>query len=173
MEKRAKSSKHSHFWRACRYLLPYRIYIAISIVCAFFVGLTLASGLGALLPLLRVLINGDSLQGWAYRQTAEMRLGVHFQQDPGIVQIVQITNKSGGAAGAGLKPGVVIEGADLPPDAPPSPFPGRDSDPAYKAGEILRRIARGVRGRLISLLGENPSRCGSRRRGGLDWRRWG
>jgi subfamily B ATP-binding cassette protein MsbA len=142
MAKTGKPSKHSHFWRACRYLLPYRAYILVSIICAFFVGLTLASGLGALLPLLRVLINGDSVQGWAYRQTAEVRLGVRLQQDPAVVQIVQITNKTGGAAEAGLKAGDIIEGAELPVDAQKSPFPVNDLNPAYKAGEILRRIAR-------------------------------
>jgi subfamily B ATP-binding cassette protein MsbA len=142
MAKENKSSKHSHFWRACRYLWPYRLYIGVSIICAFFVGLTLASGLGALLPLLRVLINGDSVQAWAYRQTAASRLGVQFQQDPAVVQIVQITSKGGAAALAGLKPGDVILDAQLPSDAPASPFPAASTDPTYRSGEILRRIAR-------------------------------
>jgi ATP-binding cassette, subfamily B, bacterial MsbA len=102
----------------------------------------LASGLGALLPLLRVLINGDSVQAWAYRQTAASRLGVQFQQDPAVVQIVQITSKGGAAALAGLKPGDVILDAQLPSDAPASPFPAASTDPTYRSGEILRRIAR-------------------------------
>ena len=134
-----RPSKLAHFWRACRYLWPYRAYGVISVISAIFVGLTLTGGLGALLPLLRVLINGDTVQEWAYRQTAEVRLAVHLRQDPGIVQIVDMT-ANGPAAAAGLKVGDTIDDADAPQAAPPSPFPA--TDPTYKAGEILRRIAR-------------------------------
>ncbi|MGA3067980.1 MAG: ABC transporter transmembrane domain-containing protein [Tepidisphaeraceae bacterium] len=134
-----RKSRHKHFWRACQYLWPYRAYGVISVVCAFFVALSLTSGLTALLPLLRVLINGDTVPEWAYRQTAELRLNVRLNQDPGLAQIVLVT-PGGPAAAAGLKPGDIIAAADAPSTAPPSPFP--PSDPIYRAGEILRHIAR-------------------------------
>jgi len=130
--------KRKHFWRACRYLWPYRMMVGISIFCAFFVGLTLAGGLGGLLPILRVLINGDTVQGWAYRQVAEQRLGVKFAEKPDQIQIVRV-DKNAPAAAAGLKVGDWIENADLPPSAPPGPFPAGEE--AYRAAEILRRIA--------------------------------
>src|SRR5580658_4963523 len=146
-------SKHSHFWRACRYLWPYRLYGVTSIFCAFFVGLTLTGGLGALLPLLSVLINGDTVQKWAYRGAAENRMAVRFsQQDPGGVQIVDVT-KGGPAAAAGLKAGDVIEDVSLPENGPASPFPVGDANPAFKAGEILRRIARGGTGPVHLVVG--------------------
>src|SRR5580704_7038149 len=92
--KERKSKKHQHFWRACSYLWPYWRYMAGSIAAAFFVGLAMTGGLGAMLPVLRVLINGDTVQAWIYRQVAESRLGVKLSQDPIIVQLVGFESKS-------------------------------------------------------------------------------
>jgi hypothetical protein len=55
-EKRDQSV--TYFWRALRYLAPHRKLVAISIGCAFLVGLTFTGGLSAMLPVLRVLMNG-------------------------------------------------------------------------------------------------------------------
>src|SRR5438445_5800304 len=63
-----KRRKNTEFWRACRYLGPYRRIVTISILCAFGVGFISTIGLGAMLPLLRVLINGDTVQSWADQQ---------------------------------------------------------------------------------------------------------
>lgn len=57
-----KRGKNVHFWRACRFLGPYRRIVTISAVCAFLMGLIYTGGLGAMLPILRVLVNGDTVQ---------------------------------------------------------------------------------------------------------------
>src|SRR5438067_4247871 len=57
-----KRRKNTEFWRACRYLAPYRRIVIISIVCAFGVGVITTTGLGAMLPILRVLLNGETIQ---------------------------------------------------------------------------------------------------------------
>ena len=62
-----KRGKNVHFWRACRYLGPYRKIVTISAVSAFFMGLIYTGGLGAMLPILRVLVNGDTIQSWGDR----------------------------------------------------------------------------------------------------------
>src|SRR5437764_6712309 len=86
-EQRKKNKSNADFWRACRYLAPHRKIVTISIICAFLVGLTFASGLGALLPILRILVNGDTMQGWVQRQAVENRLGVKLAEDAGDVRV--------------------------------------------------------------------------------------
>ena len=142
---KAKKKRNTHFWRACRFLWPYRGKIALSVTAAVIVGLCMTGGLGTMLPIMRVLINGDTVQAWVYRQVAGTRLGATFSADPGVVQIAQIGSASP-LRKANLGVGTVIESAP-PPAAttPPSPFPSTDSDAQrqanYRAGEILRRIA--------------------------------
>jgi len=94
-----------HFWRACRYLMPHRRLVIVSILCAFLVGLTFASGLGALLPILRLMVNGDTLQAYAARISVEHRLGVKLDEGTG-VYIVKIKDPSP-AKSAGLSLGPV------------------------------------------------------------------
>jgi ABC-type multidrug transport system fused ATPase/permease subunit len=145
--RRPKGSKHRHFWRACRYLWPYRAKVVVSIVAAFFVGLALAGGLTTMIPILQVLFNGDTIQSWTYRRIAEHRLNVNFVPDSKVVQIVNLSD--GPARKAGLKPFDVIIDAASPQNVPPSPFPKVSGDSAslnatelsYRAGGILRNIA--------------------------------
>ena len=63
-----KNRKNTDFWRACRYLAPYRRIVTISIVCAFAVGFITTGGLGAMLPILRVLLNNDTIPHWVDTQ---------------------------------------------------------------------------------------------------------
>jgi ABC-type multidrug transport system fused ATPase/permease subunit len=145
--RRPKGSKHRHFWRACRYLWPYRAKVVVSIVAAFFVGLALAGGLTTMIPILQVLFNGDTIQSWMYRRIAEHRLNVNFVPDSKVVQVVNLSD--GPARKAGLKPFDVIIDAVSPQNVPPSPFPKISGDSAslnatelsYRAGGILRNIA--------------------------------
>jgi subfamily B ATP-binding cassette protein MsbA len=76
-----KRRKNTEFWRACGYLRPYRRIVATSIVCAFLVGFITTAGLGAMLPILRVLLNGDTIQGYVDRQIVQSRLGVTLSED--------------------------------------------------------------------------------------------
>ena len=107
-EERKKKKSNADFWRACRYLMPHRKIVIISIVCAFLVGLTFASGLGAILPILRILVNGDTTQGWVQRLAVEHRLGVKLAEDAGDVRVVSLAHQHGAAAKAGVKAGDVL-----------------------------------------------------------------
>jgi ATP-binding cassette, subfamily B, bacterial MsbA len=133
-----KRNKHQHFWRACRFLRPYRNRIIISVLAALGVGAALAGSLTTMIPIMQLLINGDTVQGWIYRQTAAARMGVTFSQEPNIARILQANGAL--AKAVGLKGGQVVVYADLPASAPETPFP-LDKRPAYLTGEIYRRIA--------------------------------
>ncbi len=104
-DKRRKNKATPDFWRACRYLGPHRKIVTISVVCAFLVGLSFASGLGALFPILRILVNGDTVQGWVYRIAIESRLGVKLAEDTGEVRVASLARHHGPAAAAGIKGG--------------------------------------------------------------------
>jgi subfamily B ATP-binding cassette protein MsbA len=144
---KVKGGTHRYFWRACRYLWPYRAKVLISVLAALFVGLAMTAGLTTMLPIMQVIINGDTIPGWMYRQTAQSRLKVKFVAEPGIVQISQVL--PGPGKQAGLRVGDEIVDAPVPADAPPSPFPAGAMDKShtdvksagYRAGEVLRRIA--------------------------------
>src|SRR3954471_18708402 len=100
-EQRKKNKSNAAFWRACRYLAPHRKIVVISIVCAFLVGLTFASGLGALIPILRLLVNGDTLQSYTSRLAVEHRLDVQLADTPEEVKVVNLTHKHGPGSAAG------------------------------------------------------------------------
>jgi ABC-type multidrug transport system fused ATPase/permease subunit len=63
-EKRPKKQKHADFWRACRFLGPYRGLVVTAIVCAFASGVFFTGGLSVLGPILKVLVEGDTVPGW-------------------------------------------------------------------------------------------------------------
>ena len=107
-EKPRKSKETREFFRACRFLLPYRRMVITSVVCALFVGGVTTVGLSAMVPVLRVLLNDDSLQSWADRQVVEKRLGVRMSEERGEEQILRV-NPDSAAAKAGLKRGDPIQ----------------------------------------------------------------
>src|SRR5260221_4622174 len=84
-----KPKKNLEFWRSCRYLAPYLRLVIISIVCAFFVGGGFTSALMTVLPIIRVLINNDTVPNWVDRQILENRLGVRLSQDPGDTRMLR------------------------------------------------------------------------------------
>ena len=92
------------FFRACRFLLPYRRMVTISVLAALFVGGVTTVGLSAMVPVLRVLLNDDTLQSWADRQVVEKRLGVRLSEERDQEQILR-ADRDGVAARAGLKRG--------------------------------------------------------------------
>jgi ABC-type multidrug transport system fused ATPase/permease subunit len=97
----------SHFWRATRYLAPHRRLVVISVLCAFLVGLTFTGGLSTMLPILRVLMNGDTIQAWADRIIVEQRLGLKLVDDPKELRVARV-NDDGVASAAGIKGGDAI-----------------------------------------------------------------
>jgi subfamily B ATP-binding cassette protein MsbA len=97
-----KDKSISQFRRACGYLYPYRGLVVISIVCALFVSFAFAGGLGTLLPIMRVFLNGDTIQTWVDRAIAQPRLGVTFADSTDELRIVKV-EPNGTAAQEGLK----------------------------------------------------------------------
>jgi len=143
-----KGKNHRYFWRACRYLWPYRAKVVISVASAVFVGLAMTGGLTTMIPILGVMLSGDTIQASVYRHVAQQRMDVKFVVEPTEVQLAQPLQ--GRAKAAGLKSAdVITDASPAPAGAPPSPFPPVTGDPAtwsttdqsYRAGEILRRIA--------------------------------
>ena len=109
-EKRDQSV--AYFWRALRYLAPHRKLVGISIGCAFLVGLTFTGGLSAMLPVLRVLMNGETVQVWSGKLVVEHRLGLKLADTPDKVLIDHVHHEGAGAQ-AGLQQGDLLNsGAD-------------------------------------------------------------
>lgn len=137
-----KSKTYAAFWRAFRHLLPYRGIIAVSIACALFVGLAFAGGLGTMLPVMRVLVEGDTLKSWVDREVAENRLGVKLADDPTAVRVTRIDDDADRpAALAGLAPGDTfrLTGAEVGPAAAAAAAGGAKS--ADRARALLDRLA--------------------------------
>lgn len=124
-----KKTDHSvtYFWRALRYLVPHRRLVVISIGCALLVGLTFTSGLSTMLPILKVLMSGESVQDWAARLVVEHRLNLSLADAPDKILIVR-AHHNGAGAEAGLKDGDLL----LSPAAT-----GSDTDKAEKTLEAL------------------------------------
>jgi ABC-type multidrug transport system fused ATPase/permease subunit len=113
-EKRRRDKRNNaHFWRALGYLRPYRAMVIISIVCAFFVGLAMTSGLGTILPIIRLMIYGDSVPAWIDRTIVDERLKIKLNDDPGLEKLVLVkAEKDGSAYAAGFRSGDVMGGAE-------------------------------------------------------------
>src|SRR3954452_1670331 len=75
--------------------------VGISVVSAFFVGVIFMGGLGAMWPILRVLLNNDTLSSWMDRQVIETQLGVTMSDDQN-GRIIRVAN-DGPAKTAGVK----------------------------------------------------------------------
>jgi len=98
------------FFRAVRFIGPYRRLMVISIICAVFVGATGTAGLTMLLPIMRILLNEDTVAHYVDRAVAEKRLGVVLAEEPadvsGVVRVVRVN--AGPAKSAGVTPGTVL-----------------------------------------------------------------
>ena len=114
--------KSANFWRSVRYLAPHKTIIVVSVLCAFVVGGAMTSGLSAMLPIMQVLINEDSIQAWVDRKIVEDRIGVRLADQSDRVQLLKVDQKSstpGAAQAAGLAKGDRLEAAQTEgaPDA--------------------------------------------------------
>ena len=68
--KKPRRKSNRDFWRATRFLWPYRKTVGISVVCAILTGLLTAAGLATLIPILRVLIRGQTVQQYVVELTS-------------------------------------------------------------------------------------------------------
>jgi ABC-type multidrug transport system fused ATPase/permease subunit len=103
--KRDKSLRN--FGRATRFLWPYRRTVIISIGCALFVGVAFTGGITAMLPIMRVLLNNQTVAEWANGQIAENRLGVQLSDEAAEVRILRV-HEGSPAERAGLLPSDVV-----------------------------------------------------------------
>ena len=71
-----KRKRNADFWRAIRFLGPYRGIVAASIICALLVGIVFTGGLGAMLPIFKVLLDDQTIEQWVDRQVVEDRKSV-------------------------------------------------------------------------------------------------
>lgn len=108
---RRQKKNNAHFLRALKFLRPYRTLVVTSIVCAFFVGAAMTSGLGTMLPIIRVLINGDTVPAWVNRLIVEKRLDVKLSDDPAQSQLLLLrVDRRGVAYASGFRIGEAIAG---------------------------------------------------------------
>jgi subfamily B ATP-binding cassette protein MsbA len=121
-----KKKNLAEFWKATTFLLPYRRLMIISILSALFIGLAMAGGLGSLLPVLRVLISGDTIPNWVNRGIAESRLKITLASESTASTdlLITSTKPDGSAAAAGLARGDML--------APP----GSDVDAAKTLSDL-------------------------------------
>jgi len=124
-----KRGKNTHFWRACRYLGPYRRLVITSIVSAFFVGFILTGGLSAMLPMIKVLIEGQTIQGWIDQRLFEKRVGVTIADREDRPPVVVRIDKNSAAEQAGVKVGARVVGELPRVTADEFRFRGDASDP--------------------------------------------
>src|SRR2546421_11017788 len=96
-----KRRKNDDFWRAIAFLRPHWRIVAASIACAFIVGIAFTSGLSTMLPIMQVLIKGDSVPAWVDRQIVQKRLNVKLADDPEHVTIIKLNAGSATRIGAG------------------------------------------------------------------------
>ena len=104
---RVREKGSAHFWRACRFLYPYRGMVLISILSAIFVSAANTAGLSTMLPIMRVLVKGDTIATWADREITQRRIGLRFSDETKDLVIVKI-DPAGRAAAAGLHEGDVL-----------------------------------------------------------------
>jgi ATP-binding cassette, subfamily B, bacterial MsbA len=86
------------WWRVLRGVAPYKWTVIISMLCALGVGLSYASGVAVMLPVLKVFMSAEGIHGWADRTLVEDRLNVSISD-------LETTNKQG-------KKGIMIASAD-------------------------------------------------------------
>src|SRR5688572_12815297 len=125
---RSKPKENANFWRALKFLGPYRGMVAVSVVCALLVGAVFTGGLGAMLPIFKVLLEDQTVAQWMDRQIVEYRLGAKLAERTDTVMISKVSATgvarhmdltAGDAVSGGLalaSPAVTqLEGHALPP----------------------------------------------------------
>ena len=109
---RVKNRPTREFWRACRFLYPYRAMVATSIVCALFIGVAFTGGLSSMVPMMQVFLKGETIASWANRAIVERRLDLKFADDPnGALQVAKVGDGVAGRYGLGGHT-IRVRGAD-------------------------------------------------------------
>lgn len=145
LETEKKKKSKGDFWRACRYLGPHRRIVAISIVCAFVVGAAFTGGLGTVLPIMQVLVNGDTIENWVNRKIVEKRLEIMLLEvslgDESSQMRLSRSPAKGLLAGQGLKAGQALS---VSADQPATEALRMLSDPGVSVTTLLVDNARAM-----------------------------
>ncbi|MCL2647147.1 MAG: ABC transporter ATP-binding protein/permease [Phycisphaerales bacterium] len=64
------------WWRVLKGVWPYRWLMVISLICAVGVGGSYASGVVVMLPVMKIFMSAEKIQGWANRSATESRLKI-------------------------------------------------------------------------------------------------
>lgn len=136
MDNASEQSDQHPFVRACRYLGPHRRSLIISVICALGVGLAFTGGIGTVLPIMQVLVNGDTVADWVNRKIAERRMGVRFVDDALVARLGKV-KPAGPAALCGLRPGNTLQLPEDEPQSRPSRLLAALSDPRATASRVL------------------------------------
>jgi ATP-binding cassette, subfamily B, bacterial MsbA len=93
---RRDKKNNAHFFRAVKYLYPYRTLVGVSVVAAIFVGMAMAGGLTPILPIVRVLLEHDTVPAWVDRNIVDRRLDIQLNEVPTLpnLQIVGMGDRS-------------------------------------------------------------------------------
>ena len=117
-KKNQRKAETANFWRALSFLGPHWRIVTASILSALLVGALFTSGLTTILPIVQVLIKGDTVQAWVDRQIVASRLNVRLADDPQHVTVSSA--KAGGAMDrAGVNYGEIerVTGLELPAES--------------------------------------------------------
>ena len=106
------------WWRVLRGVYPYRWMVVMSMICAIGVGLSYASGVTVMYPVMKIFISQEQMQGWADRTAAESRLHVTIwdydftnqNNEAGLVVADATTNARD--PGKNANPGLVLDKAN-------------------------------------------------------------
>ncbi len=146
------------FFRAAKYLKPYRSRLAVAIICVICISILWAGGLGMALPALKVLISPEGLHGWAWNSMTGDRLGATVVQQKlpagvpidGVeipfVLLINDVEKDKFAHEAGIVANEYIVGID----------DGEIAHKVMRAELLARELALSDTGRKISLRVYNP-----------------
>lgn len=123
-----------------KFLGPYRRMVAVSVVCALLVGVVFTSGLGAMLPIFKVLLEDQTVAHWMDQQIVEHRLGVKLAESADELVIAKVSPDGAGAR-MGLKPGDTVSGGVASANPSVSRLQGHSLAPVPWHLQLGRNIA--------------------------------
>lgn len=151
LEKPKKNKSKAQFWRALAYLGPHRTLVIVSILCALVVGTSFTTGLGTMLPIMRVLISGESIQDWLNRRIIEDRLEMSLSDEQQTLRVARV-EPGKFADRLGLGNGQVISlGAEFDEKLGMSGVLAHLASPQVHEVELLIRSETGQRAAAVAL----------------------